>query len=272
MRRGLGSSYRKLRSVPYLFTRDRVEIIRLLRSKLPIPLRERLRLVRRFYSTTHQVRAYHTQAEMLRVAHEILLRSGRAPKVLEAGAGKGASTAKLSYATRLAGGELFVFDSFRGIPANQEVHENLDGRRVVFHQGAFLGRLAAVEKVVARFGAPEVCRFHKGLFEDTLPGFHTPLDVILLDVDLLSSTRSCLVYLFPLLRPDGVLYSQDGHLKAIVQLLADERFWRDEVGVSPPQIRGLGTAKLLEIRPTGHLPSSGVDPERRAPQKGPDRE
>lgn len=252
--------------MPYLFTRDREEILRFLGARLPIPLSlgDRLRLVRRFYTITHQVRAYHTQAELLRVAREILLRADRAPKVVEAGAGHGASTAKLSLATRLAGGELFVFDTFRGIPPNDEVHENLDGRRVVFREGAFLGRLAAVQKVVARLGAPEVCRWYKGLFEDTLPSLGDALDVVLLDVDLSSSTRTCLIRLFPQLRPDGVLFSQDGHLKAIVALLSEERFWREEVGVPPPEVRGLGTRKLLEIRPR---PSSAVDPRREARNK-----
>lgn len=268
MRRGPGSLYRRLRSVPYLLTRDRDEILRFLSADLPIPLSrlDRLRLVRRFYSITHQVRAYHTQAEMLRVALEILRRADRRPTVLEAGAGKGSSTAKLSLATRIADGKLFVFDSFKGLPANQEVHQNLDGRPVVFHEGAFLGRLGGVERVLETWGAPEVCELRKGWFEQTLPGFQPMLDVVLLDVDLLASTRTCLIHLFPRLRRDGVLFSQDGHLKAIVSLLGSTSFWRDEVGVEPPEIRGLGQDKLLEIRPKA---GSAVDPAEPSTHKGP---
>ena len=59
----------------------------------------------------------------------------------------------------------------------------------------------------------------------------------------------CLRELFPRLRPDGVLFSSDGHLRATHQLLGDERFWRDEIGVSPPHIDGLGDRKLLVVRP-----------------------
>ena len=51
----------------------------------------------------------------------------------------------------------------------------------------------------------------------------------------------------PRLRPGGVIFSQDGHLHAIVSLLADPAFWRSEVGVEPPRIRGLGRDKLLAI-------------------------
>ena len=87
----------------------------------------------------------------------------------------------------------------------------------------------------------------KGWFADTLPTLERPLDVVLLDVDLAASTRECVRRLYPRIRPGGALLSQDGHLRATIELLADEGFWRDMVGVSPPPIHGLGTVKLLEI-------------------------
>ena len=207
----------------------------------------------RFINITNHVRGYHTLAELLTVSQEILARPR--PVVVECGAGSGSSTAKLSLAVRAAGGELHVFDSFRGIPPNDEVHQNLDGRRVVFRPGAFTGRLQAVKRVVEAHGAPEVCHYYKGLFEETLPSFRRPLDVVLLDVDLLSSTRTCLRELFPQLQPGGVLYSQDGHLVAIVELLRDPEFWRG-LGLPPPAIDGLGRDKLLRLRPQPRDPSA----------------
>ena len=252
MRRGTGSFYRRAQSVRFLVGRDRRAVLSFLRTTYPggVSLRERLALLRRFITTTNHVRTYHTQAELLRVADRILRLAGRPDlTVVEAGSGKGGSTAKLSLVTRVAGGRLLVFDSFRGIPPNDEVHRNLWGRPVVFRAGAFRGRLPAVRRTVARFGAPEVCDFRKGLFADTLPALDTPIDVGLLDVDLLSSTRTCLIHLVPRLRPGGALFTQDGHLEAVIALLRDARFWRDEVGVEPPRIRGLGCRKLLEISP-----------------------
>src|SRR5262249_48466099 len=79
--------------------------------------------------------------------------------------------------------------------------------------------------------------------------FDRPVDVALLDVDLVSSVRTCLAHLVPRLRPGGVLFTQDGHLRGVVALLADDHFWRDEVGVAPPAIEGLGSRKLLTIVP-----------------------
>ena len=87
----------------------------------------------------------------------------------------------------------------------------------------------------------------KGWFEDTLPALDRPLDVVLLDVDLTASTRTCVRWLYPRIRAGGVLLSQDGHLRGTIDLLADERFWRDEVGMPPPAIHGLGVVKLVEI-------------------------
>jgi hypothetical protein len=54
-------------------------------------------------------------------------------------------------------------------------------------------------------------------------------------------------HLYPLLRPGGCILSQDGHLRATHELLADEGFWQDVVGSEPPVIRGLGEVKLIEI-------------------------
>ncbi len=251
MRRGTGSLYRRAQSVRFLVGRDRAAVLAFLRARYPLPLSlgQRVRLVARFLATTNHVRTYHTQAEMLRVADRILRLAGRPGlTVVEAGSGKGGGTAKLSLITRLAGGRLLIFDSFRGIPLNHERHQNLWGRPVEFRAGAFRGRLPSVRRTVARFGAPEVCEFHKGWFADTMPRLDTPVDVALLDVDLLASTRTCLVHLVPRLRSGGTIFTQDGHLRAVVDLLADTRFWREEVGVAPPRIAGLGHRKLLEIR------------------------
>jgi O-methyltransferase len=250
VRRGTGSLYRRAQSIRFLLGRDRTAVLAFLRARYPVdvPLRARLGLVRRFIATTNHVRTYHTQAEMLEVADRILRCAGRPDlTVVEAGCGKGGGTAKLSLVARLAGGRLVVFDSFRGIPPNREVHRNLWGRRVEFRTGAFRGRLPSVRRTVARFGEPLVCDFRKGWFADTLPAFEGHVDVALLDVDLLTSTRTCLQHLVPRLRPGGVVFTQDGHLRAVVELLGDPRFWRDEVGVEPPRIRGLGAAKLLAI-------------------------
>jgi O-methyltransferase len=265
MRRGPGSFYRRMQSLRFAVGRDRAAIARFLRTDYPIalPLVARLGLVARFVRITNHVRTYHTQAEMLTVADRVLHLAGRPGlTVLEAGAGKGGGTAKLSLVARLAGARLVVCDSFRGMPPNDERHENIYGRTTEFRAGAFRGTLARVRRTVERFGAPETCEFVRGWFADTLPSLTRPLDVVLLDVDLLESTRTCVRWLFPRLRPGGVLFSQDGHLRATVALFDDPEFWRAEVGVAPPVVHGLGRAKLVEIpaAPVAPRNDAGDDP------------
>jgi hypothetical protein len=85
----------------------------------------------------------------------------------------------------------------------------------------------------------------KGWFDDTLPALDRPLDVVLLDVDLVASTRTCLRWLYPASGP-AAPSSQDGHLRATIALLEDSCFWRDDGRRAADDPR-LGTRKLLEI-------------------------
>jgi O-methyltransferase len=80
-----------------------------------------------------------------------------------------------------------------------------------------------------------------------MPLFAEPVVAAYIDVDLVSSTRTCIKYLYPLLVPGGILFSQDGHLPLVVKLLKDEHFWRSEIGCPPPQMDGLGQQKLVRI-------------------------
>ncbi len=251
-RRGPGTMYRRLKSIEYLLGRDRRDVIEFLAGAEPAALSRaaRVALIARYVGITNRVRGYHTLGDMLAVAREVLTRAGRPDlTVVEAGCAKGSSTAKLSLAARAAGARLLVYDSFAGVPANDEHHLNLDGRPVVFRAGAFRGRIAEVRRTLEDLGAPEVCELHRGWFADTLPSLARPVDVALLDVDLLESTRTCVRAIMPRLRPDGVLFSLDGQLRATHDLFARESFWIDEVGVPVPHIEGLGTAKLLVLRP-----------------------
>lgn len=248
--RGPGSVRRRWQSIRFLLTRDRAAVVSFIGTPPPPapPLHRRVALVRRCLEATHALRGYHTLAEMLTVGTAILERQGRADlTVVECGVGKGSSTAKLSLFAREAGGHLHAFDSFRGLPPNDELVVHLDGRVTEFRPGAFRGRLAEVERNLGRHGAREAVTLHKGWFDDTLPTFDRPIDVALLDVDLVASTRTCLVNLYPRLKPGGVLFTQDGHLRGVVDLLADADFWCAEVGVAPPRIAGLGERKLLSI-------------------------
>src|SRR5207244_1008155 len=140
----------------------------------------------------------------------------------EAGCYKGGSTAKFSLAAHAAGKELVVFDSFQGLPENEEPHgTTIFGEVIRFKKGHYRGTLDEVSDNVSRFGKIGSCRFVPGWFEATLTDFQVPVSAIYLDVDLAASTRTCLKYLYPLLEPGGILYSQDGHIPLVIAVFED---------------------------------------------------
>ena len=251
IRRGTGTWYRKGQSIKFLLSRDLKAVFSFLTSSYPFsfPISHRVRFLRDLLHVTNQVRGYHTLTEILTVCDRIFkIGDQENVVIIEAGAGSGSSTAKLSLATRIIGGQLYVFDSFRGIPENDEQHYLLDGRPLKFVRGAFKGRLAAVKKRVAAYGAPEVCHYTKGLLADTLPSCELIPNLCLLDVDLISSTQTCLEHFGPKMKPGGVIFSQDGHLRATIDLLEDEAFWSGILKQGKPNITGLESHKLIEIR------------------------
>lgn len=214
---------------------------------LKLPLRQRLQLIKQLYVISYHVNCSHTQEEILRFVKAILLMPEDVRGcIVEAGCYKGGSTAKFSIAAKVAKRELIVFDSFEGIPENTEPHErDIWGEPAKFKQGDYWGSLEEVKANVKSFGCIEVCRFIKGWFEDTMPDFHEPVAAIYLDVDLASSTRTCVKYLYPLLAPGMALFSHDGHLPLVIDVFDDDEFWRTEVGCRKPSVTGLREKALI---------------------------
>lgn len=206
-------------------------------------------LVRRLMEVHKHVLCAHTHGEMARIVREIFdIPDDRPGCIVEAGAFKGGSTAKLSIAAAAVGRRLVVFDSFEGIPENDEPHDTtIFGDPARFGAGSYAGRLSEVCDNVGRFGELDVCEMRAGWFEDTLPAFDEPVAVGFIDVDLASSTRTCLAHLYPRLIPGGVLFSHDGHLPLCIDVLRDRQFWARVPG-PPPIITGLGAEKLVSIR------------------------
>lgn len=171
--------------------------------------------------------------------------------LVEAGCFKGGSAAKVSIIAKLLGRDLLLFDSFEGLPENEEVHaqsilgHSIDGW---FREGEFCGGEAEVRKNVTQFGEIGVCRTFRGWFDQTMPNFHEPIAAAYIDVDLAESTKTCIKYLYPLISPGGLLYSQDGDFPLVIEVFKDERFWAEEVGCPRPKIDGLGKRKMLRIQ------------------------
>ena len=139
-----------------------------------------------------------------------------------------------------------MFDSFQGIPANEQApSRTIHGQAVTFREGDYVGSLPEVRQNIATYGDLSVTTLVAGWLEETLPSFDEPVSVAYLDVDLVSSTLTCMRYLWPRLSPGGIIFSQDGHITAVLDALADEYWWRANLGVRPPRLYGAGTEKLI---------------------------
>jgi O-methyltransferase len=212
---------------------------------------ERKRLLAQIRRVRANVECPHNESHVLSFIVELFRLKPEVPGVIvEAGCFKGGSTAKLSLAASMLGRDLVVFDSFEGLPPNEEPHDSsLLGHSIKgwFDPGKFAGALDEVRHNVETYGDIGPVRFVKGWFDETMPGFDEPICAAYLDVDLAASTRTCLKYLYPRMASGGVLMSQDGDFPLVVDVFRDRDFWEQEVGEPMPVVEGLGTKKILKI-------------------------
>lgn len=205
----------------------------------------------KFQSISNNVECPHNPSHILSFVVEML----KLPKdaegcIVEAGCFKGGSTAKFSLVAKYLGRPLMVFDSFEGLPENSEDHsKTIHGTSIKgwFKGQQFRGSLDEVRRHVEEFGDISVCTFVPGWFEDTLPGYSEKIAAAYLDVDLASSTRTCLQYLYPRIVPRGVLMSQDGDFPMVIDVFDDDDFWKNTVGCDKPHIQGLRHSKMISI-------------------------
>jgi O-methyltransferase len=229
---------------------ERIAIESFMRSAAGPTERLERRAITKAIAEVHRwVDCGHLQAEMLEVIEQILdVPKSSEGVVVEAGTFRGGSAAKFSWACAYRARSLVVFDSFQGLPESGELHDrSIFGDVARFKGGDYKGSLDAVKQNISKYGRIETCEFVEGWFEDTMPAFQRPIAVGYVDVDLASSTRTCMKFLYPLLVPGGVIFSQDGHLPLVLAVLDDDKFWLDEVGVKRPRMVGLGSRKLVQI-------------------------
>jgi len=223
-------------------------------SVIPKPT-EKQALLRQFRTISRNVECPHNESHILAFVIDLLKMQPRIDGcIVEAGTFKGGSTAKFSIVAKRLNRQLITFDSFEGLPENEEAHDkSIFGYSIKgwFEGKKFLGGLEEVKRNIEKYGAIDSCRFIKGWYEDTMPGFKEKIVAAYLDVDLASSTKTCLKYLYPLIEPGGILYSQDGDFPLVIDVFDDDEFWETEVGCKKPVIEGLRTSKMLRIIKAG---------------------
>jgi hypothetical protein len=198
----------------------------------------------RFAKIHRQVPCAHSPLQFAIIA-ERLLGLGVPGPMVQCGAFKGGSTAKLSVLAKLAGRKLYVCDSFEGLPSNEDSRQRYvsfgDAPDYVFGAGEYAGSLDEVKRNVARAGELDSCEFVKGWFADTLPALDIRPAFVFTDVDYVSSARDCLRFLWPRMVEGGVWFTHEAMFLTYVEGIMDPQFWADELGQPPPLMIGAGS-------------------------------
>jgi O-methyltransferase len=228
--------------------RGRRQGLRFLTTSHPkLNLADKMRILGRFEDVNRAVRAEHSENEILEVVNHLLEVDKKGPRdaaIVECGTFKGASSCKLSIVAKQIGRQLYCYDSFAGLPETAEYRGN-QGRGVVFRQGDYASDYDVFMQKLAAVGEPSVTTVKKGWFSDTLPGFPHPIQLMLIDVDLVSSTKDCFRELWPRVVPGGMFFSHDGHVDEIAEMFETEEFWRETCNSPRPRMSGLTKEKLV---------------------------
>lgn len=210
------------------------------------------RLVWQMIQNNRRIISGSTFLEHLTMATSLL----RVPKslegsVIECGTYKGVSAANLSLVCKTIGRRLEIFDSFAGLPEPSDkdrTHYLMGAKEIhTYEKGSWCGRLEEVKANIERYGAIDVCNFHKGYFEETLPKFRLKSVMVWLDVDYRDSLETCLRYLWPFLQDGCLLYTHEaGHME-IASLFYSEKWWQENLKTNPPGLVGAGSGIGLKI-------------------------
>ncbi len=175
---------------------------------------------------------------------DVLLSAAPAGDMVECGTFDGGGSAKLSWLAELRDCKLYLCDSFAGLPdtgASDRVFRDLRrGIKREFSEGEYSAQLDLVRNNVNTHGRVANCEFVEGFFSDSLPALDVRPSFVFSDVDLISSTRDTLAYLWPRMTPGGYFFIHDTNFVELVEGFMDPTFWRDTLNEDAPILWGAG--------------------------------
>lgn len=204
---------------------------------------KRVRLGFRFWRNYSKVQSGTSWRAHLVMAMKLLeIRPDVQGDVVECGCWKGGATVNLSLICKITGRKLKVYDSFEGLPPP------VDGDVIAektfkkgFIPGIFGGTLDEVQGNVIRLGAYDVCSFHKGWFENTLPDHEGSIVMMFLDVDFYASLHDCLLNLWPSVVEGGFVFLDEYLNLPYCAVFFSEKYWEKYFSCAPPGLIGTGT-------------------------------
>jgi O-methyltransferase len=164
---------------------------------------------------------------------EYLFKSARSNDkscIVEAGCYHGASSCILSLGAEIVKKKLIIYDSFRGLP---KINEEQDKEHIYDHfsskgtyeEGMYSSSLKNVKANINKYGRFDHCEFREGFFNETMHLHKEKIDFIFIDVDLLSSTKDAIKFLWPYLKDKGFFFTDDAANLLLNKIWFDDILW-----------------------------------------------
>ena len=164
--------------------------------------------------------------------------------IVECGAFKGASSISLSIFSQIVDRKLIIYDSFEGLPEDNDQIEGRDYPHLkvtgVYKKGMYKGVLEEVQANLKYYGEYDNCIFRKGFFNETLKTHKEKIDFLFMDVDLIQSTKECILYLWPFVKNEKYIFTDDACDIDVVSIWFDNEWWMKNLNCNAPGYVGSG--------------------------------
>jgi O-methyltransferase len=207
--------------------------------------KSRFELVKKFRYIDSCVPGRSGTAYFITLAKEILsIPPDSKGDLIECGCFQGKSTCFLSILAKITSRRLLVCDSFEGLPpesGDMKYTAKYHGHIAQYAKGDFSCSLSVVQSNIKQFGNLEVCEFVKGFFSESLKNIKNKKFVFaFIDVDLISSTKECLLYIWPNLLENGKIFNDDMGVVEIEKLYFNDAWWQENFKENSPGVVGSG--------------------------------
>lgn len=215
-------------------------------SKYNLTEKDKRQIIKRIkYSLSKIQSATDLNIHIYLAKHLLTLDDKEKNFIVECGAFKGATSVTLSIISKIIGRKLIIYDSFDGLPSQETGEQNLRNYlhlkvKGYYEEGMYTGKIEEVIDNLKSYGEYESCILRKGYFDDSLLNHNEKIDMLFLDVDLLSSTKSCVKNLWPYLVDNAYLFTDDSCDLSVVKLWFDKNWWRDNLDLEEPLYIGSG--------------------------------
>jgi O-methyltransferase len=224
-------------------------------KKFGLKKKDRLIILKKIIRVINNIEsATSLETQITLVKYLLQLPKTKEGNIVECGCFKGASSTTMSIICEIIGRKLIIYDSFEGLPksANKIVADYIHfSSTEKYKEGMYLGNLHDVKKNISNFGCLDVCIFRKGFFHKTLPKHSEKIEFLFIDVDLLSSTKTCIKNLWKKVINRRYVFTDDSCDLDNVKIWFDNNWWKKSLNLTAPGYVGSGCGLPLNYNYSG---------------------